>query len=110
MPTQLLREPHALAHELRTPLTILNGWLSMIRDGDIQPERSESWEIAMKACREAAERLNALITAACDEAEALRRAQPPTYERYLELAEASRRAIERSEEIRTMMQRHQHHA
>ena len=37
MPTQLLREPHALAHELRTPLTILNGWLSMIRDGYLLP-------------------------------------------------------------------------
>ena len=62
----------------------------------------------MTACREAADRLNALITAACDEAEAMRRAQPPTDERYMELAEASRRAIERSEEIRNMMQRHHH--
>jgi signal transduction histidine kinase len=110
MPTQLLREPHALAHELRTPLTVLHGWLSLIQDGDVRPEHKERWQTAMSACQEAAERLNALITAACDEAEALRRAQQPSYDRYQQLAEASRRAIERSQEIKQMMDRIHHHA
>ena len=73
MPRRLLREPHVLAHELRTPLSILAGWYSLVRDGDVtRIDAPEAWKTAMKACQIAIDRLNFIISQACDEAEALR--------------------------------------
>lgn len=72
MPQRLLREPHVLAHELRTPLAILAGWYSLVRDGDISPERNpEQWAKAIATCEEAIARLNLIISQACDEASSL---------------------------------------
>ena len=73
MPRRLLREPHVLAHELRTPLSILAGWYSLIRDGDVtQSGTPREWELAMTACQAAIDRLNFIISQACDEVETLR--------------------------------------
>lgn len=72
MPQRLLREPHVLAHELRTPLAILAGWYSLVRDGDVSPERDrEQWAKGMATCEEAIARLNLIISQACDEASRL---------------------------------------
>lgn len=103
MPRRLLREPHVLAHELRTPLCILAGWNSLIRSGDVHPDRTpEFWASAMAACEAAEERLNALISEACGEAEALQRLETQGFSNLLEMTSA---AIEHARRIRDQTDR-----
>ncbi len=98
MPRRLLREPHVLAHELRTPLSILAGWYSLIRDGDLtKAGNPEEWEAAAEACQAAIDRLNFIISEACDEAEALRWPVRQQYPR--RVFEEATEAIQRSREL-----------
>ena len=109
MPRRLLREPHVLAHELRTPLSILAGWYSLVRDGDVTKAGTpDKWETGMAACQAAIDRLNFIISEACNEPEALR---PPeatvrrlyqtrVFEEAVEAIERSRTLLARFEELR----------
>jgi signal transduction histidine kinase len=104
VPRRLLREPHLLAHELRTPLTLLAGWYSLMSGGEVDPFRTpKEWQMAMEVCQRAVERLNVIIRETCDEAET--RTHEPDYQRYLELADSTRRTITRSEEILATVRR-----
>jgi signal transduction histidine kinase len=99
MPRRLLREPHLLAHELRTPLSVLAGWMSLIRDGDISPRSyPDRWQSAMDACQAAVDRLNLVISEACDEATALKRPGPQLSD-VLHLLQATQEAIDHSKEV-----------
>jgi len=100
MPRRLLREPHLLAHELRTPLSVISGWCSLIRDGDVRPDATpQEWERAMAACEEAVQRLNLIISQACDEAEALKHVKHPQVERIAALLETTSAAIGHSRRV-----------
>ena len=101
MPRRLLREPHVLAHELRTPLSILAGWYSLIRDGDItKAGNPQEWQAAIAACQGAIDRLNFIISQACDEAEALRWPADRAGQQYrTRVFEEATEAIERSREL-----------
>jgi signal transduction histidine kinase len=101
MPRRLLREPHVLAHELRTPLSILAGWYSLIRDGDItKAGHPQEWQSAIAACQAAIDRLNFIISQACDEAEALRWPSDTAGEQYgTRVFEEATEAIQRSREL-----------
>ena len=101
MPRQLLREPHVLAHELRTPLSILAGWYSLLRDGDVTKSGTpREWELAMTACQAAIDRLNFIISQACDEAEALRWLDTAAGDEYgARVFEEATAAIQRSREL-----------
>jgi signal transduction histidine kinase len=100
MPRRLLREPHVLAHELRTPLSVLAGWCSLIRDGDVHPDRNpQAWELAMAACEDAVARLNLIIAEACDEAERLRLQQPADIARMAQLLASTTAAIDHSRQV-----------
>lgn len=99
MPRCLLREPHLLASELRAPLTVLVGWLSMIRDGDIAPEKTpQGWRSAMNACQEAASQLNLIINQACDEAGRVRLSDGDE-DRIAVLLQATTTAIDQSRRL-----------
>jgi signal transduction histidine kinase len=101
LPKRLLREPHVLAHELRTPLSVLAGWTSLMRSGDIHPDRTpEAWAAAMTACEEAATRLNILISQACDEIEALHRLRSTEMDQLMEMTTS---AIEHARRIRVQV-------
>lgn len=101
MPRGLLREPHLLAHELRTPLSILAGWYSLIRDGDItKSDHPQEWQTAIAACQAAIDRLNFIISQACDESGALRWPVDAAGEHYgTRVFEEATEAIERSREL-----------
>jgi signal transduction histidine kinase len=101
MPRRLLREPHVLAHELRTPLSILAGWYSLIRDGDLSKAGNpQEWQAATEACQAAIDRLNFIISQACDEAEALRWPADHAGEQYgTRVFEEATDAIQRSREL-----------
>ena len=101
MPRRLLREPHVLAHELRTPLSILAGWYSLVRDGDVSPTGTPAqWALAMTACQQAVDRLNFIISQACDEAMTLEAvADSPSQGRMQQLIEETRAAIDHSQAI-----------
>lgn len=100
MPRRLLHEPHLLAHELRTPLGILAGWISLARDGDINPERTPSeWARAMQACDDAAARLNLIIKEACQEGFDHPHLDPVQVERVNSLLESTTAALEQSQRV-----------
>jgi signal transduction histidine kinase len=100
MPRRLLHEPHLLAHELRTPLSILAGWVSLVRDGDIHPDRTPAeWKKAMAACEEAAERLNLIINEACQEAADRAGMNAFEVERVTRLLESTTTALEQSQQV-----------
>ena len=100
MHRRLLREPHVLAHELRTPLAVLAGWYSLVRDADISPDATPAeWATAMAACQDAVNRLNLVISQACDEADSLRRLQGPAYEQFNQLLTRTEAAIIHSREV-----------
>ena len=106
MPRRLLREPHVLAHELRTPLAILAGWYSLVRDADISPQRTPAeWTRAMAACQEAVDRLNLVISQACDEADSINRLQGPGYEQFSQLLKRTEAAIIQSRQVLVQLQR-----
>ena len=107
MPERLLREPHVLAHELRTPLAILAGWISMVRDGDLSPQsRPADWNEAMSACQEAVDRLNFLISQACDEVASMKRMRDDRYGDFEANLERTRAAITHSRQVlNTLVQR-----
>ena len=105
MPIRLLREPHVLAHELRTPLAVLAGWYSLVRDADISPQRTPvEWAQAMAACQEAVDRLNLVISQACDEADSINRRQGPAYEQFNHLLKRTEAAITQSREVLVQLQ------
>ena len=105
MSRRLLREPHVLAHELRTPLAILAGWYSLVRDADISREGTPAeWALAMAACQEAVDRLNLVISQACDEADSINRLQGPAYEQFNELLKRTEAAINQSREVLVQLQ------
>ncbi|HEY9289209.1 MAG TPA: hypothetical protein VIT43_14440 [Candidatus Dormibacteraeota bacterium] len=104
MPRRLLREPHVLAHELRTPLAVLAGWYSLIDAGDVSPGTPE-WLSGMAACREAIDRLNLVITEACDEARAIRNGR--NVERVERIALETQQAIDHSLQILTRIRSRQ---
>jgi len=105
MPRRLLREPHVLAHELRTPLAVLAGWHSLVRDADISPERTPAeWARAMAACQEAVDRLNLVISQACDEADSINRLQGPGYEQFSQLLQRTEAAISQSRQVLVQLQ------
>jgi len=111
MPRRLLREPHVLAHELRTPLAILAGWYSLVRDADISPQRTPAeWTRAMAACQEAVDRLNLVISQACDEADSINRLQGPGYEQFSQLLKRTEAAIIQSRQVLVQLQRRRHDA
>jgi len=100
MPRRLLREPHVLAHELRTPLAVLAGWYSLVRDADISPDGTPAeWARAMAACQDAVDRLNLVISQACDEANSIKRLQGPAYEQFDQLLKRTEAAIIHSREV-----------
>ena len=100
MPRRLIHDPHLLAHELRTPLGILAGWISLARDGDIHPERTpEVWVKAMRACDDAAARLNLIIKQACEEAGDHSHLDPVQIQRVNSLLESTTAALEQSERV-----------
>src|SRR5207245_10386471 len=101
MPRRLLREPHVLAHELRTPLAVLAGWYSLVRDADISPDGTPAeWARAMAACQEAVNRLNLVISQACDEAISVKRLQGPAYEQFNQLLQPTEEAIVQFADVR----------
>ncbi|TMF60149.1 MAG: hypothetical protein E6I16_06980 [Chloroflexi bacterium] len=105
MPRRLLREPHVLAHELRTPLAVLAGWYSLVRDADISPQRTPvEWARAMAACQEAVDRLNLVISQACNEADSSNRLRGPAYEQFNQLLERTEAAISQSREVLVQLQ------
>lgn len=102
MPQRLLSEPHVLAHELRTPLSVLAGWYSLARDGDISRSGTpEAWEGAMRACQTAIDRLNYIISQACNEATSLRWPEQGAAQdqRTAQLVQDATAAIARSREL-----------
>ncbi len=105
MPRRLLREPHVLAHELRTPLAVLAGWYSLVRDADISRESTPAeWARAMAACQDAVDRLNLVISQACDEANSIKRLQGPAYEQFNQLLKRTEAAIIHSREVLVQLQ------
>jgi signal transduction histidine kinase len=99
MPRRLLREPHILAHELRTPLSVLAGWYSLVRDGDISAELTpEVWSVAMTACQDAVDRLNLIISQACDEA-SMRPMDGAAFEQFNERLKRTQVAIGHSQRV-----------
>ena len=109
MPRRLLHEPHLLAHELRTPLGILAGWISLVRDGDIHPERTPAeWRKAMRACEDAAERLNLIIKEACEEAVERSGMDAVQVERVSRLLESTTAALEQSERVLARVKQRPH--
>jgi len=105
MPRRLLREPHVLAHELRTPLAVLAGWYSLVRDADISPDGTPAeWARAMAACQDAVDRLNLVISQACDEANSIKRLQGPAYEQFDQLLKRTEAAITHSREVLVQLQ------
>ena len=105
MPRRLLREPHVLAHELRTPLAVLAGWYSLVRDADISPGGTPAeWARAMAACQDAVDRLNLVISQACDEANSIKRLQGPAYEQFNQLLQRTEAAIIHSREVLVQLQ------
>ena len=105
MPRRLLREPHVLAHELRTPLAVLAGWYSLVRDADISPDGTPAeWARAMAACQDAVDRLNLVISQACDEANSIKRLQGPAYEQFNQLLQRTEAAIVHSREVLVQLQ------
>ena len=105
MPGRLLREPHVLAHELRTPLAVLAGWYSLVRDADISPDGTPAeWARAMAACQDAVNRLNLVISQACDEANSIKRLQGPAYEQFNQLLKRTEAAIIHSREVLVQLQ------
>src|SRR2546423_14267608 len=112
MPRRLLRDPHVLAHELRTPLSILAGWYSLVRDGDISPSQTpKEWESAMFSCQRAVERLNLIISQACEEPGMPEWADPLAYSKMAKLVDESRLAVDHSREVlmRVKARRHLSH-
>jgi signal transduction histidine kinase len=106
MPRRLIHEPHLLAHELRTPLGVLAGWMSLARDGDIHPERTPvEWEKAMRACDDAAARLNLIIKEACEEAVDRAHLDPVQVERVNRLLESTTAALEESQRVLVQIRR-----
>jgi signal transduction histidine kinase len=100
MPRRLLHEPHLLAHELRTPLSILAGWVSLVRDGDVHPDRTPAeWATAMHACEEAAARLNLIIKEACQEAGDHALMDAAQVEHVARLLESTTAAVEQSQRV-----------
>jgi len=105
MPGRLLREPHVLAHELRTPLAVLAGWYSLVRAADISPGGAPAeWARAMAACQDAVDRLNLVISQACDEANSIKRLQGPAYEQFDQLLKRTEAAIIHSREVLVQLQ------
>jgi signal transduction histidine kinase len=106
MPRRLIHEPHLLAHELRTPLGVLAGWMSLARDGDIHPERTPvEWKKAMRACDDAAARLNLIIKEACEEAVDRAHLDPVQVERVNRLLESTTAALEESQRVLVQIRR-----
>ena len=109
MRRRLLRDPHVLAHELRTPLSILAGWYSLVRDGDISPSQTpKEWECAMVSCQRAVERLNFIISQACEEPGTPEWADPLAYQRMDQLVNETRLAVDHSREVLTRVKARRH--
>jgi signal transduction histidine kinase len=110
MARRLLRDPHVLAHELRTPLSILAGWYSLVRDGDISATSTpKEWECAMVSCQRAVERLNFIISQACDEASSAEWAHPLIHQRMTKLAEETQSRLDHSREVLTRVKGRRNH-
>ncbi|HEX3629742.1 MAG TPA: HAMP domain-containing protein, partial [Candidatus Dormibacteraeota bacterium] len=81
------------AHELRTPLSVITGYLSMLQDGTLSPDK---WERPLKVLIGKATELNSivddLLTAARIEGGTV-----PTDTQMLDLREMARQAIARAE-------------
>src|SRR3989441_3196811 len=81
------------AHELRTPLSVITGYLSMLQDGSLTPDK---WERPLRVLMGKATELNSivddLLTAARIEGGTV-----PTDTKTLDLREMSRQAIARAE-------------
>ena len=81
------------AHELRTPLSVITGYLSMLQDGTLTPDK---WERPLKVLTGKATELNSivddLLTAARIEGGTV-----PTDTKVLDLREMARQAVARAE-------------
>ena len=81
------------AHELRTPLSVITGYLSMLQDGTLTPDK---WERPLRVLMGKATELNSivddLLTAARIEGGTV-----PTQTKTLDLREMARKAIARAE-------------
>jgi len=58
----------------------------------------------MAACQEAVDRLNIVISQACDEADSLKRRQGPAYEQFNQLLKRTEAAISQSREVLVQLQ------
>jgi signal transduction histidine kinase/HAMP domain-containing protein len=81
------------AHELRTPLSVITGYLSMLQDGSLTPDK---WERPLRVLMGKATELNSivddLLTAARIEGGTV-----PTHAKTLDLREMARQAIARAD-------------
>lgn len=88
------------AHELRTPLSVVIGYLSMLQDGSLPPDR---WQGALRVLVDKARELNSLVNdllmAARIEGGAV-----PTEVTSLDLREITSKAIARAEARATLLQ------
>lgn len=88
------------AHELRTPLSVVIGYLSMLQDGTLPPERWQGpIEILASKAKDLNGIVNDLLTAACMEAGLV-----PTQLQPLDLREAAREAVARAKPQGALLQ------
>jgi len=64
----------------------------------------------MAACQEAVDRLNLVISQACDEADSINRLQGPGYEQFSQLLKRTEAAIIQSRQVLVQLQRRRHDA
>lgn len=88
------------AHELRTPLSVVIGYLSMLQDGSLPPDR---WQGALRVLVDKARELNSLVNDLLMAAR-IEGGTVPTEVTTLDLREITRQAIARSEARATLLQ------
>jgi signal transduction histidine kinase len=87
------------AHELRTPLSVITGYLSMLQDGSIPPQKAEQpLRVLMGKATELNSIVDDLLTAARIEGGTV-----PTDAKTLDLREMARQAIGRAEARATLL-------
>jgi HAMP domain-containing protein/signal transduction histidine kinase len=88
------------AHELRTPLSVVIGYLSMLQDGSLPPDR---WQGALRVLVDKARELNSLVNDLLMAAR-IEGGTVPTEMATLDLRDITRHAIARAEARATLLQ------